>query len=1333
VTSLRSGLHLGVAVAATLVTLAFGSLGAQADDQAVAYQIDPAHTGGQPADELYPPLSQVWSVDLGGSVSYPLIANGIAYVTVANTNTSGSRLYALNLYTGATLWGPIQLGGPYGFSAAAYDAGQVFAINFSGGLQAFDAITGAPRWSVQMPGQYAFTSPPTATGGVVYVGGAGSGGTVYAVSEADGTVTWTASVMNGDHSSPAVSGTGVYVSYACNQAYGFDTVSGSLAWHYATGCEGGGGKTTAAFGGRIYVRDSSSGNLVLDAATGSQIGTFPSGAGISVPIPAFSGSRGFFFDGSVLRGIDLATNTVQWSFAGDGSLASAPVVAGRFLYEVSTRGNLYALDPATGATVFSTNVGPGVSSPDEQNAFQLTGLGAAEGVLIVPAGNRLVALSSQVMVSPPSLSFSSTQLGRTSTAQVTVANHGAAATLTGVSATGDFSAPNSCASLAAGASCAITVTFIPSRLGTSVGTLTITDSASSGPHTVQLSGLAGYGPPDHILLSPRDAATTAGVAVVYKVEAFDSTGNDLGDVTTQATITLLSQSVSTPIACPQAACSTTYATQPRYLDMVTASFTPAGGTALTDATSLTVNPGPIDHLVLQPNNSGRPAGVNERYYLFPEDQYSNRMADVSSSAQFSVTAPATCQGYYCGSTTAGSYAVTATYGGFSVSTRLTISPDVPTTLAVLPAVSTIAAGAAQTYTAQAFDEYGNSIGDVTSTTAFSLQPGSCTGNVCTATKATAPGTSDTVSATWKAPAFYPAISGSAQLGVVPGAVSGLSLTGPASTSAGSAVTVNARGADAYGNDIGDVSGQAAFAITPDGSCQANTCSATRAGTHVVSASYQSASASLSLSVTPGPAASLQLSPANATISVGSGQAYTAEAYDQYGNDAGNVTAQTSFTAGGSPCGGNVCTPANAAPNAIEVDGSYQAELGTALLVVRPVVVTVDQVTATPISPETSIQFNDVIQVSARVTLSSACCGAADGTVGFTTGKIGIIVPVAFPAGATSAVVTADYPLSADAIPGGAGPYTLTAGFHSANANYSEGIGTMPLAVLREAATLALSAPFYVSDRTSPNLAVTVDQRENAGDSTSIDYSVTPVWIRFDVFTPGAASPLVTRYAPVGNAPTWSTTGLGTAGVSIPAPLADGVYEVTAGIVASSTSPLGNSSSYLASDLLRVFVTSAPSTASFAAGGGYIKPDSTSNAGSRNGYFGFLLKPGKPAKGVVAYTFRTSMDVGGGNVRDVDVVATSTSVGSLTLKPGGAGGTIAASGALSVRYLDAITGADYAGLDFSGGSYQLNATDAGSTGDKYLLVLKRPNGTSFHSSSSAQAPIAAGVITVNAET
>src|SRR5205814_8674085 len=50
-----------------------------------------------------------------------------------------------------------------------------------------------------------------------------------------------------------------------------------------------------------------------------------------------------------------------------------------------------------------------------------------------------------------------------------------------------------------------------------------------------------------------------------------------------------------------------------------------------------------------------------------------------------------------------------------------------------PASATVAAGCAQSYTAQGFDAFNNAIGSVTSATTFAISPeGSCSGSICTA-------------------------------------------------------------------------------------------------------------------------------------------------------------------------------------------------------------------------------------------------------------------------------------------------------------------------------------------------------------------------------------------------------------------------------------------------------------------------------------------------------------------------------------------------------------------------------------------------------------------------
>ena len=295
------------------------TLAQDAPEQARNFQINATHTGAISSEHLTPPFKERWVVNFGRSISYPLIADGKVYVTVKNASGTGTTLYALDRTNGATVWS-YALGGSFFWSAACYENGRVFAVNGDGLLRAFDGAAGNLIWSVQLPGQYSFSAPPTVSQGVVYVSGAGSGGTVYAVNADSGAVLWTKSVMNGDKSSPAVTSDGVYVSYSCPNVYKLDPATGAQIWHYSPGCSGGGGKTPALYDGRLYVRDFS--DTIFDSNTGSIIGNFN-----AKNTPAFSGSRGFFLNGphffgsyGTLQARDVNTNSLLWSFSGDGFL-----------------------------------------------------------------------------------------------------------------------------------------------------------------------------------------------------------------------------------------------------------------------------------------------------------------------------------------------------------------------------------------------------------------------------------------------------------------------------------------------------------------------------------------------------------------------------------------------------------------------------------------------------------------------------------------------------------------------------------------------------------------------------------------------------------------------------------------------------------------------------------------------------------------------------------------------------------------------------------------------------------------------------------------------------
>jgi streptogramin lyase len=127
-------------------------------------------------------------------------------------------------------------------------------------------------------------------------------------------------------------------------------------------------------------------------------------------------------------------------------------------------------------------------------ALALTGCGSG-GTL--PSGTQL-------SLSPGTLTFSSTFVGLTSTAQtLTVTNSGTTSvTISNIGITGDFSETTAnCATLPSNTYCTISVNFAPTATGARTGTLSITSNASGSPQTVALTGTGATGTPA-VTLSP---------------------------------------------------------------------------------------------------------------------------------------------------------------------------------------------------------------------------------------------------------------------------------------------------------------------------------------------------------------------------------------------------------------------------------------------------------------------------------------------------------------------------------------------------------------------------------------------------------------------------------------------------------------------------------------------------------------------------------------------------------------------------------------------------------------------------------------------------------------
>lgn len=348
---------------------------ASQSENAVTYQINPTHTGAIDGPTLKLPFSVKWTAPLGQTSTYPVIANGRVFV-------GGNSVFALNATTGATLWTKATPS-----IGLAFGSGQVFNLSGGGQLAAYVPGTGSQNWFISLPGQYAFSSPPTAANGMVYTGGAGSGGTVYGVNATNGNLVWTNNVANGDDSSPSVTSTDLYVSYVCPQAYDFAPLTGVLIWHYSGPCEGGGGATAPLYRGLVYTESWASNppGLILRGSDGSPLGTFN-----SLVTPAFAKGIGYFVENSnqSIVAISTTTGNTVWTQTLSGDSFSVPPIvitntlSGTLVVCATAAGNLEVYNAKVGTPLQSLSLGAAAES----------GMAFARGLLVVPSGNNVIGL-----------------------------------------------------------------------------------------------------------------------------------------------------------------------------------------------------------------------------------------------------------------------------------------------------------------------------------------------------------------------------------------------------------------------------------------------------------------------------------------------------------------------------------------------------------------------------------------------------------------------------------------------------------------------------------------------------------------------------------------------------------------------------------------------------------------------------------------------------------------------------------------------------------------------------------------------------------------------------
>jgi len=226
-----------------------------------------------------------------------------------------------------------------------------------------------------------------------------------------------------------------------------------------------------------------------------------------VPIPKVGvrpGSQSFIQKISLLSGTSISHPTTV-DFRPDplpvGQSATAPVL----LANTAASGNIAISNIVITGDYSQTNDCPNTLLPATSCKFKVTFAPAAEGdrsgnitvTDTAPGSPHVISLIGtglvpHVSLTPNPLAFTSQAVGTSSATQaVTLTNTGGAAlTISSITTTGDFSESNDCGSQIGPGSCHISLLFLPTALGNRTGVLSVVDSASGSPHTVNLNGTA---------------------------------------------------------------------------------------------------------------------------------------------------------------------------------------------------------------------------------------------------------------------------------------------------------------------------------------------------------------------------------------------------------------------------------------------------------------------------------------------------------------------------------------------------------------------------------------------------------------------------------------------------------------------------------------------------------------------------------------------------------------------------------------------------------------------------------------------------------------------------
>ncbi|MFC2057088.1 beta strand repeat-containing protein [Chloroflexota bacterium] len=320
---------------------------------------------------------------------------------------------------------------------------------------------------------------------------------------------------------------------------------------------------------------------------------------------------------------------------------------------------------------------------------------------------------------------------------------------------------------------------------------------------------------------------------------------------------------------------------------------------------------------------------------------------------------------------AGSWTVTATHTSSSTTntSALTVNAGAVNYIVVSTDNSTITADETAIFAAEAFDQHGNTLGDVsTNSTAFSIDAGangSWAANVYTA---------ETVGAWTVTGNHTGSFADTASLTVTVGALDDIELSPSTSTiTADDTQTYTVEAFDLDDNSRGDVTASANFSISPSagGSWAANvyTPEVVSPGSWTVTTMYGGKSDTASLTVDLGVLHHVDISPASANVTAGDTINFSAWAYDQRNNSRGNVSAGTTTWSSSNPGIASIQGQINGDrvvegynPGTVTITATRSGVSGTASLTVNAA--TLSSIAVSPVDPYITVDSTQAFRAIA---------------------------------------------------------------------------------------------------------------------------------------------------------------------------------------------------------------------------------------------------------------------------------------------------------------------------------------------------------------------------------